>query len=117
MGTFTLHRNPATLAGAKYLQNNEDVFVPPYWINQYTALDMLTHVGVLVCLPAGAASHSTSNITLSLEKENTELVIDMQIDKFYTDLCMLKLNNLLKKVGVQKAVQLNIALELKMSYV
>jgi len=92
-------------------------FVPPYWINQYTCPDdMSTHVGICVTLTAGVCTGDTNNIVLALEKENTELIVDMKLHEFYTDTTMLDLENLEDKFGKIIAPHLQIALEKKMSF-
>jgi len=79
-------KNPALLAGAELVQNDEQAFIPPYWVKPYDCPHCHSkHVGVCVALTAGVcSSNKTSNVVLSLEKENTELVIDMRLPRYLT---------------------------------
>jgi len=109
-------RNPALLAGAEYIQNDEQTFVLPYWISQYKSHKCMSdHVGICVILPAGVCDTSTNNVMLSLEKENSELVIDMKLPSFYTNTVMLKESHLRAKFGKKEAGYLSGALKFKMS--
>jgi len=86
------------------------VFVPPYWINQYTCPDdMSTHVGICVTLTDGVCTGNTNNIVLALEKDNTELVIDMKLHEFYTNTTMLEIKSLEEKFGKRVAPHLETA--------
>jgi len=79
-------KNPALLAGAELVQNDEQAFIPPYWVKPYDCPHCHSkHVGVCVALTAGVcSSNKTTNVVLSLEKENTELVIDMRLPRYLT---------------------------------
>jgi len=109
-------KNPAVLAGAEYIANDEESFVPPYWIGQYMAEDMSMHLGLIVTLTAGVAMRTTDNIVLSLEKEQKELVITMKLDDFYTEMAMLETDWFEERFGKRETGAFNGALEKKMSF-
>jgi len=108
---WATHKNSVVLAGAEYVHNDKDDFVPPYWINHYTCQDKSVHIGILICLPTGVATNSTDNVSFSLQKDCTELVITVKMHACYTELKMLKIPSVVNKLGADKKALLKNSLE------
>jgi hypothetical protein len=76
---------------------------------------MSTHVGICITLIVGVCTEHTNNLSLTLEKENTELVIDMRLPEFYTHTKVLEVKTLEDKFGDKEAPHLKLAIAKKMS--
>jgi len=114
---WPIRKNPATLAGAELVGNDEHTFVPPYWVTQYTCTTCMTiHVGVCVSMIAGVCGHNrTLDIVLSLEKENTELLIEVKLPEYYTKAKMLKEKAINAKFGKEEGSNYITAMTIRMA--
>jgi len=114
---WPIRKNPATLAGAELVGNDEHTFVPPYWVTQSTCMTCMTiHVGVCVSMIAGVCGHNcTLEIVLSLVKENTELLIEVKLPEYYTKAKMLKEKAINAKFGKEEGSNYITAMTIRMA--
>jgi len=61
-------------------------FMPPYFITMYHINAIITKVGVIVSLPAGFAIRDIDDVSIYLDKDATELGIQVKMNHFLTDL-------------------------------
>jgi len=83
--------NPTALSGFEFVQNDEETCVPLYMMNTYTSSNLITHVVVVMVLPSGIGYKTSNNISLHLDKNSSELVIDIKWPDFVTELDFLNL--------------------------